>query len=169
LLLRGELALVAKNKREKIGNFLLPNAPTYIVVGDSAGARIFLAESRFGDWSEIATLSNPDAALQERERGTDRPGRVFDSFGKGRHAMAPAETGRQHEIRRFAHHVADNLNKARADGSYQHLVVIAEPTFLGCLRKELSAAASKSVSCEMPLNATDRDVNKLRSLFAAEQ
>lgn len=167
--MRGELALVAKKKFEKIGNFLLPNAPTFIVVGDSAGARIFLTASRFGDWTEVATLSNPEAALQDRQRGTDRPGRVFDRFGKGRHAMAPGETGRQHEIRRFAHQVAQYLNRARADGSYQHLVLIAEPTFLGCLRKELSATVSKSVSCEMPLDATGHDIQNLRSLFAAEQ
>lgn len=161
----GDLAIVSNNKREKIGNFLLPNAPTFIVAGDSAEARIFLTRSRFGDWAKVTVLTNPDASLRERERATDRPGRVFDSFGKGRHAMAPEETGRQHEIHRFAHEVGGYLNRAMTAGDYRHLVLIAEPTFLGYLRRELSAATRRSLCYEVPMNSTGYDMKKLQSLF----
>ena len=156
---------MTKNKREKIGNFLLPNTPTYVVASDSAKARIFLTKSRFGAWTEIAILTNPDAAMRERERVTDRPGRVFDSFGKGRHAMEPEETGQQHEIHRFAHQVGSYLNRAMTMGKFYKLVLIAEPTFLGYLRRELSAATRRSLSYEMPMNPTGYDMKKLKSLF----
>ncbi len=37
---------MTEDKREKIGNFLLPNAPTFVVAADSAEARIFLTRTR---------------------------------------------------------------------------------------------------------------------------
>jgi protein required for attachment to host cells len=144
---------------------LLPNGPTYIVVGDSADIRIFESHSRFGDWSEIAALSNPDATSPERERVSDRPGRAFDSFGKARHAMEPAETARQHEVRRFAHQVGEYLSSALAAGKFEHLAIVVEPRFLGYLRKELSATTQRTVHCEIPLNTTGYDMQKLKTLF----
>ncbi len=156
---------MTEDKREKIGNFLLPNAPTYIVAAESAEARIFLTKSRFGDWTEVETLTNPDAGMRERDRVSDRPGRVFDSFGKGRHAMAPEETGRQHDTHRFAHQVGSYLNKGMTAGEFSDLVLVAEPTFLGYLRQELSAATKRSLCYEMPMNPTAYDMKKLKSLF----
>lgn len=161
----GEISVVTKDKREKVGNFLLPNARSYIVAADSAEARIFLTERRFGEWSEVATLTNPEATKREQDWAADRPGRVFDSFGKGRHAMAPVETGRQHEIHRFAHDVGSFLNEGKMAGDFGHLVLVVEPTFLGYLRQELSSASSRSIVCELPMNPTAYDVNKLKSLF----
>ena len=157
---------MTEDKRAKIGNFLLPNAPTFIVAADSAEARIFLTQSRFGDWTEVETLTNPDAAMRERDRVSDRPGRVFDSFGKGRHAMAPEQTGRQHDTHRFAHQVGSYLNKGMTAGEFNDLVLVAEPTFLGYLRQELSAATKRSLCYEMPMNPTAYDMKKLKSLFA---
>jgi len=156
---------VSKDRREKIGNFLLPNAPTYIAACDSADAHIYLTERRFGEWAEIATLHNPDAALRERDRDSDRPGRVFDSFGKGRHALAPGQTGRRQTIQRFAHEVGNYLNRALTAGDFTHLVLISDPTFLGVLRQELSAALQRSLCHEIPVNPTAYDMEKLKSLF----
>lgn len=145
---------------------LLPNEPTYIVTGDSAGIRVFQSHTRFGDWTEVTSLSNTDARSPERDRVSDRPGRSFDSFGKARHAMEPAETARQHEVRRFAHQVGEFLGKALAAGKFEHLAVVVEPKFLGYLRKELSATCQRTVHCEIPLNTTGYDVQKLKTLFA---
>ncbi len=165
LMVIGDPALVTKDKREKIGNFLLPNAPTYIAACDSADAHIYLTQRRFGDWAEIATLHNPDASLRERDRITDRPGRVFDSFGKGRHAMAPQATGQQQTTQRFAHEVANYLDRAMIAGDFTHLVLISDPTFLGRLRQALSAAMLRSVCYEVPINPTGYDMDKLKSIF----
>ena len=79
--------------------------------------------------------------------------------------MVPEETGRQHEIHRFAHQVGSYLNRAMTTGEFYKLVLIAEPTFLGYLRRELSAATRRSLSYEMPMNPTGYDMKKLKSLF----
>ena len=161
----GDLSLVARDKCDKIGNFLLPNARCYVVAGDSAEARIFLTQSRFGAWTEIATLTNPEATKREQDLLTDKPGRVFDSFGKGRHSMAPGESGRQHEKHRFAHEVARALGKRMLAGDFSRLVLIAEPTFLGYLRQELSPDLRKTIVFELAMNPTAYDVDRLQSLL----
>jgi protein required for attachment to host cells len=164
-MVNGELSAVAGNKRQRTANFLLPNAPTYIVAGDSAEARVFLTEKRFGVWSEVTTLENPQARLRERERASDRPGRVFDSFGKGRHAMATEESGQQHDTRQFARSVGEFLNKGLAAGDFDKLVLIADPTFLGFLRPNLSAATAKNMVLEIPINPSGYNLEKLKSML----
>ena len=145
--------------------FLLPNEPTYIVACSGAEARIFLTQRRFGGWDHIENLENPEAALREQDRNTDRPGRVFDSFGKGRHAMAQEETGRDHELQNFAGDIAQYLSKAHAAGQFRQLVLIAEPTVLGFVRRKLSAPLKRALSFEVPKNPADFGVERLQSLF----
>ena len=79
--------------------------------------------------------------------------------------MAPEETSRQHDTHRFAHQVGSYLNKEMTAGEFSDLVLVAEPTFLGYLRRELSAATKRSICYEMPMNPTAYDMKKLKSLF----
>jgi protein required for attachment to host cells len=145
--------------------YLLPNEPTYIVACSGAEARIFLTERRFGEWSQIESLENPEATLREQERNADRPGRVFDSFGKGRHAMSQEVSGREHELQNFANDIAQYLSKAYAAGQFRQLVVVADPTVLGFVRRKLSSPVKRSLSFEVPKNPADFDVKRLQSLF----
>ncbi|MEX2123239.1 MAG: host attachment protein [Woeseia sp.] len=145
--------------------YLLPNEPTYIVACSGTEARIFLTERRFGEWSQVDSLENPEATLRERDRNTDRPGRVFDSFGKGRHAMAQEETGREHELKNFANDITQYLSKAHGAGQFKQLVLIAEPTVLGFVRRKLSSPLKRALSFEVPKNPADFGVERLQSLF----
>lgn len=146
-------------------DFLLPNAPTCIVACTATVARLWYSTSRFGDWSQLAEFTNPAAASRESDFGTDRPGRTFDSFGSGRHAMVPGETRREHETHRFAAELADRLNRGVAGGDFEHLVLIAAPAFLGHLRAELSDAATRAVIYEAAKDLTWLDVDRIREHF----
>jgi protein required for attachment to host cells len=144
---------------------LLPNEPTYIVACSGAEARIFFSERRFGNWSQLEVLENPGATLREQDRNSDRPGRAFDSFGKGRHAMSQEESGREHELQHFAGDISHYLSKAHTAGQFRQLVLIAEPTVLGFVRRKLSAPLKRSLSFEVPKNPAGFDVERLKSLF----
>ena len=74
---------MARNQ-DKTDGFLLPNADTCIVACSAAEARFYLSERRFGDWRLLDSMGNPDATLREQELNSDRPGRAFDRFGRGR-------------------------------------------------------------------------------------
>jgi protein required for attachment to host cells len=144
---------------------LLPNEPTYIVACSGAEARIFFSERRFGNWSQLELLANPGATMREQDRNTDRPGRTFDSFGKGRHAMSPEESVRDHELQTFAGDISQYLSKAHTAGQFRQLVLIAEPTILGFIRRKLPAPLKRALSFEVPKNPADFDLERLQSLF----
>jgi protein required for attachment to host cells len=93
-------------------------------------------------------MHDDSATHKEADFASDRPGRAFDIVGAGRHAMSQAESGQDHEMLLFARQVADYLNRSIANSDYLHLVLIAAPRFLGCLRSELSNAALKAVALE---------------------
>jgi protein required for attachment to host cells len=146
-------------------DFLLPNAPTCVVACAATGARLWRSTTRFGDWTLVAELDNPEAAARESSFASDRPGRAFDSFGAGRHAMAAGETGRDHEARRFARELGNTLSRGVATGGYQYIVLIATPAFLGHLRAALSETARRAVIHEAAKDLTGLDVDSIRNYF----
>ncbi len=153
-------------KHDKSDGFLLPNVPTCIVASNGAEARLFLVGKRFGPWTPVETLKNPEATLREQDYNSDTPGRSFDSFGQGRHAMSPEVSARQHDLLAFAQEIAQYLAKTHAAGQFNKLVLVAEPTFLGYLRRKLSATLKRELCCEVPKNPTEFDQERLRSLFS---
>ena len=153
-------------KQDKSDGFLLPNVPTCIVACSGAEARLYLAGKRFGPWTLVETLENPDATLREQDHNSDTPGRSFDSFGRGRHAMSPEVSARQQDFLTFAQEIAQYLAKSHAAGQFNKLVLVAEPTFLGYLRRKLSATLKRELCCEVPKNPTDFDYERLRALFS---
>jgi protein required for attachment to host cells len=110
-------------------------------------------------------FSDGDPARPEKSFASDRPGRAFDSFGSGRHAMASSETGRHHEARKFARQVADYLNAGIAANSFNNIVLISSPAFLGLVRPELSEAARRAVVHELARDLTDLDADAIRHYF----
>jgi protein required for attachment to host cells len=155
---------MARN-HDKTDGFLLPNANTCIVACSAAEARFYLSERRFGDWTLVDDMENPDATLREQAFNSDRPGRAFDRFGRGRHAMSPEETARQHGLQTFAHDIAQRLSKDHAAGRFSQLVLVAEPSLLGVLRRKLTAPLKRSLCFEVPKNPADFDRERLQAMF----
>jgi protein required for attachment to host cells len=116
----------------------------WIVAAHRGGAKIF--ESQHRQLSLVQELPHPEGRLQDKEIGTDRPGRSFDSHGKGRHAMSTPQRPTEHEAQEFARHLAQVLEEARVHNRYSKLVLVAEPRFLGELRSLLSPQTSALVS-----------------------
>lgn len=149
----------------KLANFLLPNGPTCIVACSATDARLWFSSSRFGEWKILKEMGDPGAAQPEKAFASDRPGRAFDSFGAGRHAMSQSESARDHQANAFARDVASYLNQAITDNVISHIVVVAAPKFLGRLRAELSDGASRAVVLEAPKNLTNLDANEIKKYF----
>lgn len=126
---------------------------------------MYVSERRFGQWTLIGTMDNPAATLREKDFSTDRPGRAFDRLGRGRHAISPEETAKQHELQSFAHEIAQHLMKAHAAGGFTKLVLIAEPAVLGHLRRKLSSPLKRSLCREVPKNPAEFDQQRLRTMF----
>ena len=121
----------------------MPNM--WVLVANSAQARILTAASPSGALEEFECLAHPASRLRDQDIASDRPGRTFDRYGPGRHGKAPEVTPREEEAVRFAEQVAARLRQAHATGEFDRLTIVAAPHFLGLLRERLGPQVSKAV------------------------
>jgi hypothetical protein len=80
---------------------------TWIVVADSARARIFKPVRQGRALEQVDELLHPASRSHERQLTTDRPGRSFDSEGPGRHAMSESVSPKEHEAWKLSKKLAD--------------------------------------------------------------
>lgn len=138
-------------------------ADAWVLVADAARARIFSVDSPLAKLQPVEQLVSPDARLHDRDINADRPGRAFDSFGEGRHAMGTNTNPKEQDAIRFAREVADHLEQGRVGNRFDRLVVVAEPHFLGLLRKAIKPALEQMVTLEINKDlskATDQEIRE---------
>jgi protein required for attachment to host cells len=121
----------------------------YVVVADAAHARLFSASPGKGRLDELADLVNPAVRLHPRASQGEGLGRSMDSTSRHRHAVEPQQTPRRRSADTFARRVARLLSKARTDGRIRRLYVVAEPGFLGLLRRNMDRATRRLVRTEI--------------------
>lgn len=132
-----------------------PKRTTWFLVADGARANIFVNEGRGTglrpafEQEFVAPTRNPDRAA-----GSDKPGRSFDRFGAGRHAMEVEEDWRSHQRRLFAKALNEELERHAQDNAYDDLVVVAPPKFLGLLRDAMGKNVERRLKAEVGKDLT---------------
>jgi protein required for attachment to host cells len=133
----------------------------WIVVADAARARIFRREKKFSPIEELDTLLHPESRLRRDELVTDRPGQVQESHGHGESANEPTSDPKEVEAETFARELAAKLSHARAEGRFDHLVLVAGPRFLGRLRQRLDGDTRERVVAEIDKELTRADSERI--------
>ena len=110
---------------------------TWILSANRSSASLFESDWPGKSMRRIQDIPHPQGRMQNKDIDTDKPGRVFDSFGEGRHSTSPKQEPTEHIAQQFALDLAELLNKGRLTNAYDKLVLIAEPKFLGVLRAAL--------------------------------
>lgn len=139
----------------------------WIVVAESARARIFAVSGTGGKLSEIADLSHPESRLHASDLSSDLPGRTFDSRGQGRHRMEQPTDLKTQEAQAFAAEIIRYLDHGRGEGAFDALVLAASPTFLGLLRSKLSKATRNTIVGEINKNLVEADQKTLEQQVSA--
>ena len=124
-------------------------ADAWVLVADAARARIFSVDSPQANLNPVEQLVSPEARLHDRDINADRPGRAFDSFGEGRHAMGTNTDPKEQDAIRFAREVADHLEQGRVGNRFDRLILVAEPHFLGLLRKSIKPPLGQLITLEI--------------------
>lgn len=128
---------------------------TWILVGDTARAKLFSVELPQQPWTLLAEFSNAGAHATSKELSPTPPGKMKQSgSGKSRHtALEPRMTPKEAEAERFAHQLGERLNSATAGREYDRLLLVAPPHFLGMLRDKLDKQTLKLLQ-----SAVDKDL-----------
>jgi protein required for attachment to host cells len=133
----------------------------WVLVADSTQARVL--ERRKTALVQVDELTHP----QSREQGPDLMG---NRPGENQHSMDRDNKGdetqalRDDESRRFAHEVAGFLSTAHSRNRFAELVIVADPRFLGMLRKEVAKPVADRVTSSINKNAVQlspEDVDRL--------
>jgi protein required for attachment to host cells len=140
---------------------------TWIVIADGARARIV---KNAGPGRGVEADSNLVFRSEHRklqEIMADKPGRGFDSTGKGRHAMAYGTDAVREDERHFLQSLAERLEKEAMADAYDRLVLIAPPRALGDLRPFLSKPVKNRVHDEIAKDLTQLPNDRLADHLSA--
>lgn len=138
----------------------------WVVVADSARARVFRAESRIGPLEELMDLADSQGRLHPGDIYTSEQTRRLELGANGSRQGSDYEPARPPDkmlAQRFAKEVADHLRRATLEKRYQRLVVIAGPEFLGLLREELDDNTRSRIALELPKDLSKLRADRLRS------
>ncbi len=128
---------------------------TWILVADSSRARIFTADTPSSPLEEIEDFSHIEGRLRDSDITSDLPGRIKSTAGGG-HAFEQPTDPKQHEADNFAHLVTQFLQDAHNANRFDHLLIVAAPSFLGLLRNQLPEQIKQLIRFEL-----DKDLTKL--------
>lgn len=106
---------------------------TWILVADGAQARIFLTYPGEPRWLELHDFKNP----KSRMRGVQ----LLESPPDMDNGVLP----RDREEVGFAHRLAKFLDVSLGRNTYDRLIVVAPPRFLGELRRELTKQVERRI------------------------
>lgn len=135
---------------------------TYVVVADGSRARFLKSAGTLGALSEFEDMTNPAARLRTGEQLSDRAGRGYNSSSHTGHTMDFRCNLKHQEQLQFAKHVGDRLEQARTRGECDKMILVAAPTFLGLLRKELSPQTARMVTAEVDKDLVLEDLSSIR-------
>jgi protein required for attachment to host cells len=143
---------------------------TRVVVADQSEA-IFHDMRGRGALKPAGHLADPKARLHDRDFASDRPGRVFDRAppvkgrrGAGaRHSADRGRSPRKHQAEVFARKIVAQLRKAQRSGSFDRLVIIAGPPFLGMLRAAMPKTLRSVTVSEIAKDLVHENVRAIRA------
>lgn len=135
---------------------------SYVVVANQSDARIYALRERATELELQHSLSNMYGRSLDQDIHTDRPGsraapasQVHGRDGKRR------EDAVEVEAERFAGDIAEWLDDTRKKSKVYHLDIIAEPQFLGKLRRKLSKPLLDCVEAEVHKDVLDASPDKV--------
>lgn len=137
----------------------------WIVVADASAAR-FISRQRAGrELHRVDALHHQQSRAHEGDLRTGGKGEVADSQGHGvRQADPQTTTGEKHaDI--FAKQIAEYLKSALNDETFDSLILVAAPSFLGRLRDHMDDSLQARVKQSIDKDWTQRDDREIADLL----
>lgn len=132
----------------------MPHQETWVLVANSSQAKLFRL-TQFPKIEPLQDFAHPESRLHDQDLTSDRPGRNFDSMSTRRHAYEAKHDPKSLEIDKFGKILSEYLNLAHENGDFTRLYLLANPSFLGVLRQELSARLQGAIVSEIAKDMTE--------------
>lgn len=130
---------------------------TWVVVANKETARIFEVE-KFGSLKEIHTMVHPKSGLKVEDMTWDGLGVASDGFRTNHNSMEPATSPKMKEAQSFAKQIAKFLELKCNQSKFNRMFLMAEPSFLGVLRRNLNSNTLRCLEGEVSKDLTKQDL-----------
>jgi protein required for attachment to host cells len=135
---------------------------TWVLVANSSIAKIFEIQNMGRKIKKVDELFHESGRLKPREVYSDSAGRSFARMGGSRHALSTEVSMHEHEQMVFAKQLMKVLDKGRMLNSFDELVLVAPPKFLGKLNQAmptpLKNILTQEVNKDFSMSKTDNEV-----------
>ena len=140
---------------------------TWVLVADSEKALLLVNETDDENPHLSVVRKKTQDNPSDIEQSANLPGRMHDKGPGQKSAYADTDW---HELakERFASDIADLLYGHAHRGSFDDIILVADPSVLGNLRDELHQEVSDKVTAEVPKNLTNHPLPKIEKLLMAE-
>lgn len=135
---------------------------TWVVVADSSRARFFSRTSRIGAMAELEDMVHAEGRMPERDELSDRQGGIAGGHGEGDHTFQAPTDLKHHEAEVFAKQIVERLEQGRTAHSFDKLILVAPPAFLGALRNALNPHLQDMVVSSQDQNLVASDEATIR-------
>lgn len=139
---------------------------TWVLVADRRQAKVFRLV-KFPKIEEINYLEHPASRLHDQDLVTSKPGRGSQLSGNIRYSYQQETEPKQQEAIKFASELGKFLSSKKGD--FDRLYIIAEPSFLGLLRQNISSEIQKTVVAEIAKELTTSDIATIERHLAEAQ
>lgn len=133
----------------------------WVVVADGFLGRLFRVEHHNAaeQFVEVTTMIHPEARLKGSERYSDGSGRGSD--------ITYTSHAQKFDMERdeFARDIGDKLEQLRSKGDLKKFYLVAEPGFLGMLRKHLNRKLQHCLAGEIKHDFVEKDAKSIRKLL----
>ncbi|VAW13209.1 hypothetical protein MNBD_ALPHA09-824 [hydrothermal vent metagenome] len=140
---------------------------TWIVLASGKGARILLNDGVGHGIKPVEGAVLTHDPKRDSDVYSDRQGRVHDRVGTARHAAERPTSGAEQDRRAFAGEIAAYLDKYGHKGSFNRLIIIAEPSLLGLIRAALSPSVADRVVAEIAKDLTRAETPALLAALSS--
>ena len=134
---------------------------TWVLIADGGHAKVFESERPGSDLVLIDDMIFSVELPANRDILTDRPGRGFESHGRGRHAMESPTDPHRALKRAFAKKLGKTLETKLVENRFDRLVLVAPPPALGDLRDVLPKSVRTKVVAELAQDLVKAPRNQL--------
>jgi protein required for attachment to host cells len=133
----------------------------WILVANSAIARIFGRDSHSDPLVALETIHHPEGRLPRSELARDRPGHERSDTSTAAARFEPHTDPKRKSQQQFAREIAARLDEGLSAGEYEQLWLYVSSPLLGELKPALSQATDRRVEVVQDIDFTSLDVGEI--------
>lgn len=139
------------------------NGPAVVVAADSVRARLFRADDPDAPLEELEALVNPESRMHEGDLVEDSAGRRGTRPTQAKRSALGGEGAKRHRAEEFALKVCERATRQLRAAKARRLYLVAEPEFLGLLRRRLTRPVQRLVSGAVAKSVTGKPAGRIRA------